>query len=40
MRVHKDKVAALVQQLVSGELTWQNVLDTFPAQQPAAEEEA
>ncbi|KAK9902771.1 hypothetical protein WJX75_005632 [Coccomyxa subellipsoidea] len=40
VRVHKEKVAAVVQQLVSGELTWQNVLDTFPAQQPAAEEEA
>lgn len=40
VRIHEGKVAGVVQQLVSGELSWQQVLDTYPAQQAAAEDDS
>ncbi len=40
VRIHEEKVAGVVQQLVSGELSWQQVLDTYPAQQAAAEDDS
>lgn len=40
VRIHRDKVAGVVQQLVTGELTWEEVQKIYPAQQAAAEEES
>jgi hypothetical protein len=40
VRIHEDKVAEVVRQLVAGALSWEQVQAAYPAQQAATEEDS
>ena len=40
VRIHEDKVAEVVRQLVAGALSWEQVQAAYPAQAGAADEDA